>query len=60
MVNMGSHLTRTLRDGWTVVTVDGQPSAHAEHTVAVTDAGPEVLTFVGSRAQVGTQTASVS
>ena len=60
MVNMGSHLTRTLRDGWTVVTVDGQPSAHAEHTVAVTDAGPEVLTFVGSRAQVGTQTASLS
>ena len=59
MVNMGSHLTRTLKDGWTVVTIDGQPSAHAEHTVAVTEKGPEVLTFVGSRASVGTQMASV-
>src|SRR2546428_5963025 len=59
MVNMGSHLTRTLKDGWTVVTIDGQPSAHAEHTVAVTEKGPEVLTFVGSRASVGTQIASV-
>jgi methionyl aminopeptidase len=47
MVNMGSHHTRTLRDGWTVVTLDGQPSAHAEHTVAVTEQGPEILT-VGS------------
>jgi len=59
MVNMGSHLTRTLKDGWTVVTIDGQPSAHAEHTVAVTEKGPEVLTFVGSRASVGTQMSSV-
>jgi len=60
MVNMGSHLTRTLKDGWTVVTIDGQPSAHAEHTVAVTDDGPEVLTLVGSRATLGSQMASVS
>src|SRR5437660_7149163 len=49
MVNMGSHLTKTLKDGWTVVTADGQPSAHAEHTVAVTEKGPEILTFVGAR-----------
>jgi methionyl aminopeptidase len=48
MINMGSVHTKTLKDGWTVVTVDGQPSAHAEHTIAITDEGPEVLTFVGS------------
>jgi methionyl aminopeptidase len=50
MVNMGSLHTRTLKDGWTVVTVDGQPSAHFEHTVAITDEGPEVLTRVRSTA----------
>lgn len=49
MVNMGSQHTKTLQDGWTVVTVDGQPSAHFEHTVAITEAGPEVLTLVRSR-----------
>jgi methionyl aminopeptidase len=48
MVNMGSLHTKTLKDGWTVVTVDGQPSAHFEHTVAITEEGPEVLTRVGS------------
>jgi len=48
MVNMGSLHTKTLKDGWTVVTVDGQPSAHFEHTVAITDEGPEVLTRVRS------------
>ena len=46
MVNMGSLHTKTLKDGWTVVTVDGQPSAHSEHTVAITEEGPEVLTLV--------------
>jgi methionyl aminopeptidase len=49
MVNMGSQHTKTLKDGWTVVTVDGQPSAHFEHTVAITEEGPEVLTLVRSR-----------
>jgi methionyl aminopeptidase len=49
MVNMGSEHTKTLQDGWTVVTLDGQPSAHFEHTVAITEAGPEVLTLVRSR-----------
>lgn len=46
MVNLGSHHTKVLTDGWTVVTVDGQPSAHAEHTIAITEEGPEVLTLV--------------
>src|SRR6266550_5408271 len=44
MVNMGGHFTKVLADGWTVVTLDGQPSAHAEHTIAITEGGPEVLT----------------
>lgn len=44
MVNMGSWQTRVLEDGWTVVTRDGLPSAHFEHTVAVTAKGPEILT----------------
>jgi methionyl aminopeptidase len=48
MVNLGSHFTKVLPDGWTVVTIDGQPSAHAEHTIAITEAGPEVLTLVSS------------
>lgn len=46
MVNMGTHRTKVLADGWTVVTLDGQPSAHAEHTIAITENGPEVLTRV--------------
>jgi len=44
MVNRGTYETVTLSDGWTVVTADGSLSAHFEHTVAVTDAGPDVLT----------------
>lgn len=44
MVNVGGPSTRTLGDKWTVVTLDGTTSAHAEHTVAVTDDGPRVLT----------------
>lgn len=44
MVNAGGAATRTLRDRWTVVTADGSRSAHFEHTVAITDAGPLVLT----------------
>jgi len=50
MVNLGSQEIRTLEDGWTVVTVDGSPSAHFEHTVAVTAQGPRILT--GSRVRV--------
>jgi methionyl aminopeptidase len=44
MVNMGEAAVRALDDGWTVVTTDGSLSAHFEHTVAVTDDGPLVLT----------------
>lgn len=47
MVNLGTHFTKVLSDGWTVVTLDGQPSAHVEHTIAITEQGPEVLTRVG-------------
>ena len=45
MVNAGTAETETLDDGWTVVTADGRRSAHFEHTIAVTDHGPEVLTL---------------
>jgi methionyl aminopeptidase len=44
MVNAGGPGTRLLGDGWSVVTADGSLSAHFEHTIAVTDDGPEVLT----------------
>ena len=46
MVNEGTHRVKTLSDGWTVVTADGKLSAHFEHTVAVTEEGPWVLTTV--------------
>ena len=45
MACAGSSLTEVLDDGWTVVTVDGSRAAHWEHTVAVTDDGPQVLTL---------------
>jgi methionyl aminopeptidase len=44
MVNMGTDHVQILSDGWTVVTLDGKPSAHFEHTVAITETGPEILT----------------
>lgn len=47
MINLGVQQTKTLKDGWTVVTIDGKASAHAEHTIAITEQGPEVLTLVG-------------
>jgi methionyl aminopeptidase len=46
MVNVGSPETRELEDGWSVVTADGRLSAHFEHTIAITENGPEVLTLV--------------
>lgn len=46
MVNMGTHHVEVLQDGWTVVTQDRKPSAHFEHTVAVTENGPEILTVI--------------
>ncbi|MBC7797653.1 MAG: M24 family metallopeptidase, partial [Pyrinomonadaceae bacterium] len=45
MVTMGNYDTEILSDGWTVVTKDRSPSAHIEHTVAVTENGPEILTL---------------
>ena len=47
MLNLGTHHTKTLKDGWTVVTLDGKPSAHVEHTIAITEEGPQVFTRVG-------------
>ncbi len=44
MVTMGSWEVRVLEDRWTAVTVDGSLAAHFEHTVAVTEDGPEILT----------------
>jgi len=45
MVNLGSSGVRVLGDQWTVVTLDGKPSAHFEHTVLVTKGEPEILTW---------------
>lgn len=46
MVNLGTAEVEVLDDGWTAVTVDGACSCHFEHTVAITDNGPEILTKV--------------
>jgi methionyl aminopeptidase len=43
MINMGTRKVRFLSDGWSVVSQDGKPSAHFEHTVAIMKSGPEVL-----------------
>lgn len=45
MVNIGSAETRVMSDGWGVRTADGSLSAHVEHTIAITDDGPEILTL---------------
>ena len=53
MVNLGSRETRVLDDQWTVVTRDGAPSAHFEHTFTLTEAGPWVLTALdGGKAKL--------
>ncbi len=44
MINLGGDDVHTLSDGWTVVTNDSTPSAHFEHTIAITDSEPEILT----------------
>ena len=46
MLTLGSHEVEVAPDGWTVVTRDGSLAAHFEHTIAVTDNGPEILTTV--------------
>ena len=53
MVNLGGPEVRVLDDGWTVATVDGRLSCYAEHTVAITENGPEVLTLRPAHAAVG-------
>lgn len=58
MINTGTHHTKTLKDGWTVVTVDGRPSAHVEHTIAITEEGPEVLTLVKEEVAAGPRIAA--
>jgi len=52
MVNVGTHEVVMEPDGWTVRTKDGKPSAHFEHTVAVTEHGPDVLTRLPEDASV--------
>jgi methionyl aminopeptidase len=44
MINYGTYAIKTLKDGWTTVTKDKEPSAHFEHTVLITDGKPEILT----------------
>jgi methionyl aminopeptidase len=61
MLTAGSHATRELDDGWTVVTVDGSLAAHWEHTVAILADGPWVLTaHDGGRAQLGARGVTLS
>jgi len=45
MINLGTKRVETLEDGWTVVTADKKPSAHAEHTIAITSHGVVILTL---------------
>ena len=45
MITQGHYAVKTLKDGWTVVTADGKLAAHFEHTIAVTDDGPKILTL---------------
>lgn len=46
MINLGTDKVKVLEDGWTVITADGKPSAHFEHTIAITPEGPVILTQV--------------
>ena len=46
MVNFGDYAVHTSRDGWTVLTADGSPSAHFEHTILVSNGKPEILTVI--------------
>jgi methionyl aminopeptidase len=48
MLNLGTYEVEVAGDGWTVLTADGQPSAHFEHTIAVTEQGPAILTTLNS------------
>jgi len=46
MVNVGGWQTKALADGWTVVTADGKRSAHFEHSIALSEGEPEILTVL--------------
>lgn len=45
MINLGTHKVIVAEDGWTILTADGKPSAHFEHTIAIIDGKPEILTI---------------
>ncbi|PZS36549.1 MAG: type I methionyl aminopeptidase, partial [Pseudonocardiales bacterium] len=61
MITLGSRATQELDDGWTVATVDGSWAAHWEHTVALLDDGPWVLTAEdGGRTELGRRGVPVS
>ncbi|MEZ4859509.1 MAG: type I methionyl aminopeptidase [Flavobacteriaceae bacterium] len=47
MINMGTHKVKQLKDGWTIVTQDGKPSAHFEHNIALVNGKPELLSTFG-------------
>lgn len=53
MVNLGTKRVRVLPDDWTQVTRDGSPSAHFEHTIAITDEGPRPLTAAPTPEELG-------
>lgn len=52
MVNMGTKRVKMMKDHWTQVTADGKPSAHFEHTIAITEDGPELLTRAPTPAEL--------
>ena len=47
MINLGSKEIYTAKDGWTILTADGKASAHFEHTIAILEDGPKILSMVG-------------
>ena len=60
MINLGTEATKVLADGWTVVTLDGQPSAHVEHTGAITEEGPESLTLIAEATEAPQEQAELA
>tara|TARA_B100000287_G_scaffold375440_1_gene375898 strand:- start:126 stop:884 length:759 start_codon:yes stop_codon:yes gene_type:complete len=48
MINLGGREIYTAKDGWTILTVDGKASAHFEHTIAILEDGPKILSMVGN------------
>lgn len=61
MLTLGREETKTLSDGWTVVTADGSLAAHCEHTIAVTPDGPEILTLTKEqKKELGKGNASIA